>query len=135
MPTVDLFPDAEAIASTIMRAGVSGARVYSSIPSKDPEYPLAIVQRTGGSPATPRRLDAADLQIDVWGTSKSEARLLAAQLRKALKEAEGTLVTLSTGATAFVTGMEDILGPTWLPDPVNPPRDRYTFTVRLFLHA
>ena len=63
----DVMPDAESVASKIIRAG-TGGRVYSSIPSK-PTYPLIVVQRLGGIPRT-RRLDAANIQVDVWGTSK-----------------------------------------------------------------
>ncbi len=130
----DVMPDAEMIAARIIRTG-TGGRTYSSIPKK-PTYPLMTVQRLGGLPRT-RRLDAANIQIDVWGTTKSEARLLASQARKYLHEAEGTSWDLPTG-DIFITGVEDWTGLTWLPDPSvggNQGRDRYLFGVTLFLHG
>lgn len=129
---VDLFPDAEAVASTALRAaGIT--RVYSMIP-KNPTYPLVIVRRVGGVPTTRHRLDTADLQFDAYGETKSAARLLAAQVRQAMMEAEATSVTVRTG-NAYVTAVEDVMGMTWLTDPANLPISRYTFTMRVFLHA
>lgn len=132
MPTtVDTFPDAEAAAGTLIRA--SGLRCYSSIP-KRPEYPLVTARRLGGLPVTRMRLDAADIQIDSWAASKSAARLQAVQARAAIWLGEGTTVSISSG-NAFVTGVTDVTGLFWLPDPTNTPVDHYTFTVRLYLHA
>lgn len=128
---VDLFPDAEAVVGTVLRS--AGYRAYSSIPNS-PTYPLAVVQRVGGVPITRHRLDAAEIQIDVWAETKSAARLLAAQARKAIHEAEATTVAVSSG-DAFVTGVDDVMGAQWLPDPSNIPLNRYTFTVRVYLHA
>lgn len=133
MTTVDTFPDAEAAVGSILRSGLTGSRVYSSIPKK-PTYPLILVRRYGGTPVTRMRLDAADVQIDVYGTTKSEARLLAAQARAALYGAEGSTITVSSG-NAWVSGVTDIQGLTWLPDPSNVPLNRYVFSVRVFLHA
>lgn len=117
---------------SIIRTDLS-ARVYSSIPKK-PTYPLLIVKRVGGTPVTRQRLDAADIQIDVYGNSKSEARLLAMQARQSLYEAEGTTITVSTG-NAWVSGVTDVMGLTWMPDSANVPLNRYVFSVRVFLHA
>ena len=133
MTTVDVFPDAEAVVGSILRSGLTGSRVYSSIP-KRPTYPLILARRYGGTPVTRMRLDAADVQIDVWAESKSAARLLAAQARQALYAAEGSTVTVSSG-NAWVSGVTDVAGLMYLPDPSNPPLDRYTFTMRVFLHA
>jgi hypothetical protein len=131
----DVMPDAEAVTGKLIRDNVSGSRVYSSIP-KRPEYPLVLVRRYGGVPVTRMRLDAADIQIDVYGTSKSEARLLASQVRAALLEQgeTGASVTVSSG-NAYVTGITQIMGLTWMPDPSNVPTNRYVFSVRVFLHA
>lgn len=132
---VDLFPDAEALISKVIRDEL-GARVYSSIPN-NPTYPLITVRRIGGIPSQRVRLDNADLQFDVWGNTKSEARLLAAQARQAAFLAEGTSYDTDDGypASAVVTGLQDILGLTWLPDPLVPKLNRYTFGLRIFLHA
>ena len=125
------FPDSEAIASAQLRdQDVCGGRVYSSHPKKDPVYPLAVVRRLGGVPAVRRRLDAARIQVDVYGNNKSEARAAAEAARLALHRAEGTTFAEFEG---HVTGVEDELGLTFLPDP-DTARDRYTFSVALFAH-
>lgn len=135
MPTtVDVFPDAEAAASIHLRAqGIASGRVYSSIPS-DAVYPLVRIQRVGGLPVTRMRLDAADLQFDVYGQSKSQARLLAAQTRAAMYLLEASEVSIPSG-NAYVTGVTDVMAATWMPDSSNVTTSRYVFTMRVFLHA
>lgn len=130
---VDVFPNAEAAAGKILRTALTSSGVYSSIP-KNPTYPLIIVRRTGGAPVTRMRLDAADLQFDVYGTTQTEARTLAAQARQALYAAEATTVTLASG-DAWISGVRDITGLFWAPDSANVPINRYIFNVRVFLHA
>lgn len=122
------FPDIEAMAGKILRdAGVAAGRVYSSVPS-NPTWPLVTFSRLGGIPAVERRLDRARIQIESWGTNKSEARLLAEAARKAIHSAEGTAVPSFAG---FITGVEDELGLTFLPDPPTG-RDRYIFAVAIY---
>jgi len=128
----DVFPDAEAAVSKAIRTAL-GARVYSSIP-KRPEYPLILVRRYGGLAPMRRRLDLAEIQVDVYGNSKSEARLLASQARAAIHEAEATTQTISTG-NAWISGVKDTQGLFWLPDEENPALNRYTFSVSVYLHA
>lgn len=119
------MPDIEAIVGIVMRtAGVCGGRVYSSVPN-DPEFPLAIVQRIGGTPAERHRWDRANIQIDIWGTNKSEARDEADSARLAIHGAEGTTEATMGG---FISGVEDALGLQFLPDPTTH-RDRYIFAV------
>ena len=133
MPLFDVFPDAEAACSIILRnADIAGDRVYSSIPAS-PTFPLIVVERIGGIPAVRQRLDRARVQLSVWGNTKSEARLLAMQARAVLFAAEGTTVTISTG-NAVITGVDDDLGLFWQPDSATD-RDRYIFGVEIFLHA
>lgn len=138
MTAFDTFPDAEAVTATLIRTNLSGTRVYSQIP-KRPMYPLVQVRRYGGVPVTRMRLDAADIQIDVYGNTQKEAQHLAQQVRATLLAAgeTGASVTV-TGAdvsSAYVTGITQIQGVSWLPDPSNVPIHRYVFTVRVFLHA
>lgn len=138
MPTFDTFPDAEAVASGRLRdEDIPNLlkRVYSSVPKKDPTYPLAVVQRLGGVPAERHRLDAARIQVDVWGaldTQKSTIRAVAEAARRALHELEGG--TVNEPVDAFVSGVADSTGLTWLPDPLTD-RPRYTFSVVLYLHS
>lgn len=125
------FPDAEAMASRALRnAGVCGGRAYSSIPS-NPTWPLAVVKRIGGIPTVPRRLDAARIQVDIYGNNKSEARAEADAARLALHRTEGTTFVIEQG---YVAGVEDDLGLIFLPDP-DTNRDRYTFGVALYTHT
>lgn len=131
MPTYSRFPDSEAMAARALRdAGVCGGRAYSSIP-RTPVWPLAVVQRLGGSSVVERRLDQASIQVDVYGNSKSEARAEADKARRALHLAEGTSFPTEMG---FLTGVEDQSGLTFLPDPVTN-RDRYTFSVYVYTHT
>lgn len=125
------FPDAEAMAARALRtAGVCGGRAYSSIP-RTPIWPLAVVQRLGGTTAVERRLDQSSIQVDIYGNSKSEARAEADKARRALHLAEGTSFAIESG---FISGVEDQSGLTFLPDPVTN-RDRYTFSVNVYAHT
>ena len=128
-----LFPDVEALCSEWLREQLS-ARVYSTIPS-NPVYPLMTVKRIGGLPADRARLDRANLQIDVWGNNKSEARDLADSARRQLHRMEGRIFSTGAGdvVNAVVTGVRDNLGMTWLPDPSSD-RDRYIFGVSVYAH-
>lgn len=125
-----LFPDIEAMAARILRAAnVCGGRCYSSIP-KNPVWPLATVKRVGGTPAVERWLDVARIQVDVWGNNKSEARSSADAARLALHNGEGVAYGVDAG---FLSGVEDELGLTFLPDPETS-RDHYLFVVRMYAH-
>jgi len=126
------FPDVEAIVAAQLRdSGLAvGDRAYTEIPA-DPVYPLITVQRVGGVPAIRRYLDAAEIQIDVWGTSKAEARDIADAARVACHALAGT--AWSDPVTAWVSAVEDSTGLLWLPDDLTG-QDRYLFGVRVFLH-
>lgn len=126
----DVFPDLEAIArNVIANANITNlsTRVYSSVP-KDytRSQAIATVRRIGGVPAEKHRYDRANIQVDVWGTSKSVAQDIAQAARAALHDAENTRFT--SPVSAYVAGVQDSLGLTWLPDPVTG-QDRYTFGV------
>ena len=124
-------PDMEAVCAVVLRnAAITnvGTRVYSSIP-RDPTFPLITVHRIGGLPAVREYLDAANIQIDVWGGTKSEARDIAARARVVLLTIAGTLIT--SPVRAWISGVEDQLGLSWQPDPVTG-RDRYVFGVAVY---
>lgn len=135
------LPDLEAAASVWLREGaITGlAGVHSSVPA-EPTYPLAIVQRLGGIPAVRGYLDAARIQVDVWGgirsdgsaatqTSKSELIVIAQQIIARLLELEG--VTMISPVNVFVSGVDVSQGLTWLPDQ-STGRDRYLLAVMIF---
>lgn len=122
------FPDIEAMAGKVLRdAGVSGGRVYSSIPN-NPTWPIVTYSRLGGIPPIERKLDRARIQIESWGNNRAEARDGAEAARKAIHQAEGTAVPSFAG---FITGVEDELGLIFLPDPPTG-RDRYIFAVAVY---
>lgn len=125
------MPDAEAVVTTAIRAGVVPP-VSTTIPH-DAEAPYVAVRRIGGAPVERHRLDAPEVQVDVYGPNKAESHDLAQAVRVAIHEAEGTTVTYSDGA-ANVHGVDDAMGIAWLADPTTK-RDRFTFTVRLYLSA
>lgn len=125
------LPDIEAVAASALRTGnVCSQRVYSSIPA-NPTYPLAIVERLGGIPAAKEKLDAARIQVSVWGTTKAEARTNAELARRVLHATEGNYFG---SFEAYVTGVADELGLTWLPDVVTH-KDRYIFAVMIYAHT
>lgn len=125
-----MFPDIEAIVNYALRQ--KGWRAYSSIPTT-PEYPLMVVTRVGGGPVDARYMDAARIQIDVWGgapddpapiVTKSAIQDLAQEARVAVHELEGTMHY--TPVDAWISGVDDAQGMMWLPDP-DTGRDRYVF--------
>lgn len=131
MTTILEAPDLEAVAAAALRtAAIAGldTRVYSSVPTS-PTFPLITVQRIGGIPAVREYLDTANLQIDVWGGSKSEIRDIAARARVVLLELAGTLVT--SPVRAWISAVEDVLGLSWQPDQLTG-RDRYLFGVLVY---
>lgn len=129
--TVRTFADLEAVArGALANANIAtiATRWYSAIPD-NPTWPLGLVQRVGGVPAVREAMDAANIQIDVYGTSKSEARTIAAAARTVLMELAGTSVTWPV--SAWISAVEDSLGLLWQPDNVTS-RDRYIFAVTLY---
>jgi hypothetical protein len=131
MPEYAIFPDAEAIAVKALKdAGICSGRIFSSRPNSV-VLPMAIVQRLGGTPQDKRAIDNPRIQIDVWGSNKSEARSQAQLARNAIHAAEGKLYPTLIG---YVTAVEDDTGLTWLPDP-DTKEDRYVFGVLLTTRA
>ncbi len=128
------FPDFEAIANKSLRDG--GYRVYSSVPS-NPEWPLMVVHRAGGFSPVRRYLDAARIQVDVWGGAKGDSEPvpkstihdMAAHARVLLLELEGT--TINDPVDAFISAVDDAQSLMWLPDD-STGRDRYLFQVLIF---
>lgn len=126
-----LLADAELLAVNVLRAdsdldALIDGRVYTAIPA-DPTFPLVRVTRIGGIPVIRQHLDVARLQVDVWGSSKYQARLAAAATQAVLHKAVGA------HAEGVVTGVDDDLSLSWQPDAeTNQPR--YVFGVALYIH-
>lgn len=124
------FPDIEAVVCRALKdADVCSGRVYSEIPT-NPTWPIAVVQRLGGTPVERHRIDQARIQIDVWADDKATARDEADAARVAAHELEGTT---SSTFNAAVTAVDPELGLTWLPDK-DTGRARYLFAVRVTAH-
>lgn len=128
MTAVSPTPNVEAAISTVLIDG--GMRAYSSLPKRDPVYPLVIVSRAGGGSAVRERLDAARIQIEGWGDDKSAALAAVTQGRVLIYAAEGTRVD---EFDCFITGVEDEVLNQWLPDPPTG-KPRYISTLRVFSH-
>jgi len=136
MPRFNPFPDAEAAAGwTLRQANIASQRVYSSIPT-NPVYPLVVLRRIGGQPAEIHYMDASRIQVDVWGTSKSEAFDIAQAARVALHGMSGTTLTTGGGApvNCYIASVDDDLGMMFMQDSITG-KDRYIFGVQLYVRT
>lgn len=127
-----LLPDAELVIARALRAdpdvaAMTSGRVYTEIP-RDPVWPMLRLFRIGGTADTSAYYERARLQIDAWGESKHQARLLAATARHALLLMPGRV-----GDGAIIGEVVDDHGLLWAPDP-DTGRPRYLFGVRILLH-
>lgn len=126
-----VMPNIEAVCISALNS--AGIRASSSIPN-EPTWPLVTLTRIGGVPAIRQKLDAANIQVDVWGPGedskldgrygKPEAFKLAGEARLVLLELEATE---SIQFKAVVSAVDDWTGMTWVPDEDN--RARYVFGV------
>lgn len=136
--TYDDFPDWEALASCILRNGLpAGTKVHSTMPKKDPVFPMLLVTRVPANPIEPHQIDLAQIQVLVLGTGKGLVRQLAADARVVLHRAECQTYTVSLPewpVGGFLAGVRDTTGLTWAPDPVTN-RDGYLFGVSMSGHS
>jgi len=103
-------------------------RVYGFGLPASPTFPAVRVLRIGGANVVNEHFDGARLQIDVFGGSAEQSHDAMAAVRAELWDLEGTL-----GATGVVTGIEELSGPGFLPDPTTQ-RARWTWDIRLYTH-
>lgn len=128
-----VLPDIEALTSQHFRADVDvvaylGQHVYTDLPKEFDGWPAARITRIGGSPVVghPLWVDAAVLQIEVWGGPKRTALEAAETCRQSLQQMrgvhpEGVCTGVTYGSLSY------------LPDETfTPARPRYLFlaTVR-----
>jgi len=107
-------------------AAIVEDRAFPAIPP-DPTYPLLVVRRVAGRRIVRDRLDAPRIQIDAYAATKADAWELAATVQAALPELVGVHMQ------GVVTGVDEMIGPTWMPDPVtNQPR--YTQDYMVYTH-
>jgi hypothetical protein len=139
MSDFEVFPDSEYLAVQVLKAeegsgklfGNPGPRIGTKLPT-EPDWTKGViqVQRVGGIPTERRRLDHANIQVDVWHENKADAHDIAQIARAVLHRGEGK--KYSTPA-AVLTGVEDALGMHWQFDQINL-KPRYTFAVYFTVH-
>lgn len=138
MTTVSTMPNMEALITAVL-ADDLGIGVHSGLP-KSPDYSAGVVTvaRVGGSHPLSKRLDAPNIQLSCWGSTKVIAFNTAQAARTAAHLMEGQVYRTSDGwpVDAVVGEVEDTLGLTWFPDPTtNGEIDRYILSVSLVCHA
>jgi hypothetical protein len=128
MPTSLLFPDAVAVTSTYLRAGLAAAGqavpVVLRVPNPRPDK-FVRIQRTGGPEVFTRVMDGAQLTVDCWAATDADAMDLAQLSRKLIHDMAGTV---QSGVS--VHRVVEFGGPSDLPDPVSE-SPRVTFTVQV----
>lgn len=140
-----VLPDAEALISEHLHAdpqliALVASRIYTDLPKGlseqfgEPEvgevdlvYPLLLFERVGGPQRIQGHLDVPRIQVDAWGNTKAEARLVAATAQASLYDLPGT------HARGVVTAVEETLGLRSAPDP-DTDRPRYQFEVLVYVH-
>lgn len=110
-------------------SAVVGDRIYTNGLPPRPFWPVVVLQRLGGATRYPSWLDYPRLQFDIWANDQQTARNVASVIRAALQELPGR------HDLGVVTGVDEVGGLQWLPDPHNPPgRPRYLFSVVVTVH-
>lgn len=127
----DQLPDAELISVVYLRqhspvTSLVGSRVYTELPA-GPTWPLVKATRTGGPPQSHGTLDAAFVQVEAYGSTKAEARQVAATVQAAFVDADGF-----TDSGAYITATEPLSGLQWLPDP-DDQQPRYLFDTAVYV--
>lgn len=108
---------------------IPGTRITTEMPPS-PVYPLALVQRAGGTAAVPQAIDEAAQQIDVVGGTNAECKRAALAIRAAILAIANDIVP-----GAVLCSASEELGPQWFPDTVpKPPLPRYTARYSIILH-
>lgn len=123
-------PDVEAVvvAALLDDDGVTaavGQRVYGARPAKATD-PMLVVTRLGG-PQTQDWIENARIQVDAWGTTRTDAFAAANAAAAALWRLSGTFTA------GVVSGTARTLGPFRLDDPVTN-RPRYIVEFTVFAH-
>lgn len=140
MTLVDVLPDAPELAIAWLRTQADLTDLVdqriSTRSGSTITYPYLTLQRIGGIPVVPQRLDVARIQVSAWADTEDIASQVARTARAALHRMEGY-----TTAEAVCTAVEDDLGLAWQPDTARsgdgirtPPTPRFIFGVSLYLH-
>lgn len=125
-PAVVQFGDAEAAVADIVRAGVTGATVATTLVGYTEGASWIVVSRSGGVPTLWMRLDAPTIQVDVYAADKGTAHDLAQLARGLVFAAAGAY----SGHGLYLADCRDFTGLAWLPDP-DTTLPRYVFQLSL----
>lgn len=106
-----------------------GGRVYGFELPPSPTYPAIRVLRIGGVNQVDGWFDGARIQIDVFGGTAEQAWDATALARATLWDLEGANIP----NVGTITGIEEISGPAYLPDP-RTERTRWTWDIRVMTH-
>lgn len=131
--SVRTVPNVEALVGKVIRDALS-IDVSSGL-KKTPSFPAIRVQRIGGIHPRKRALDAAQIQIDAWGDTKTDAFNAIADARTAVLNMEGVNFT-TTGnypENVQVAEVTEVLGISWLPD-TEVGKDRYLAQFQIISH-
>lgn len=105
---------------------------YVLLPEQ-PTYPLVALHRYGGTRLHPNgHLDGALVQVDVWGTPRTDVgstQAIVGAVRVALTEPK----VAGSHTEGTVAGLAELTGPQWLPDLVEG-RVRFVWTVQVWTH-
>lgn len=136
MNPVVVFPDAELVAVTILKAGLDAGTVVGTEWPDDllPKLRAGVVSVTRGGGATVQRFVTEDvtLDIDCLAADKGQAHDLAQLVRAHLRAAEGTTVD---GAQIYTVADISLI---WLPfqaDAETEPIARYVLVMQMRLRA
>lgn len=132
-PTLTRLPYVESLVSGWLRVNMNRP-VYSTLPA-EPNWPVLVVKLIGTAHPTREWIMRARLQVESWGTNKTEAFHLIEEARRWIMDMAGRVFTTVGGAAddAVVTDADDDFGIMWLPDPPTN-RDRYILGITVTLH-
>lgn len=130
---ISILPDVESVMVAYLKvhtdviALVDPKNIATELPPKS-DFPFLQLTLIGGAVPVERYLAAPTVQVDAWGGTRLEARILCATAHAALIEMVGLQGSLGT-----VTGVETLIHPRKFTDPTNN-RPRYQAEVRIWLH-
>lgn len=120
---VIVFPDAEALAVTYLKAKMTGVTIATKVPDPRPSK-LIKVTRVGGSKLR-LNADSPVLAFECWGSTSVEASDLAKYARAYVDAMSGETVN-----GVWVFKVREVGGPAYFPDP-DTDSPRYQFSVAI----
>jgi hypothetical protein len=135
-PTLFVFPDAELVAVTVLRAALAAGTIVGTEWPEDLPAKLktGVVSLTRGGGAVVQRnvIEDVTLDIDVLAASKGEAHDLAQLARAHLHASEGTTVD---GAQIYTVADVSLIWLPHQPDAETTPFPRYVLVMQMRLRA